>query len=104
VCASILWLPFYAVADALTRTMRAMARPVEANGYSQPYISAVAYGSAFYGFAAIVLAIAVTRQVIGSKEFSSGIAVWFGTPLLFYMYVAPPFSHACSAFAVAAFA
>jgi hypothetical protein len=30
-------------------------------------------------------------------------AVWFGTPLLFYMYVAPPFSHACSAFAVAIF-
>jgi hypothetical protein len=26
-----------------------------------------------------------------------------GTPLLFYMYVAPPFSHACSAFAVALF-
>ena len=29
--------------------------------------------------------------------------MWFGTPLLFYMYVAPPMSHACSAFAVAAF-
>ena len=28
---------------------------------------------------------------------------WLGTPLLFYMYVAPGFSHACSAFAVAAF-
>jgi hypothetical protein len=31
------------------------------------------------------------------------MAVWFGTPLIFYMYVAPPFSHACSAFAVALF-
>ena len=80
---AILWSPFYAVADVVTRTMRAMGRPVEANGYSQPYISAVAYGSAFYGFAAIVLAIAVTRQVIGTQEFSSGMAVWFGTPLLF---------------------
>jgi hypothetical protein len=29
--------------------------------------------------------------------------VWFGTPLLFYMYIAPPMSHACSAFAVALF-
>jgi hypothetical protein len=26
-----------------------------------------------------------------------------GTPILFYMYLAPGFSHACSAFAVAAF-
>jgi hypothetical protein len=31
------------------------------------------------------------------------VAVWLGTPLLFYMYVAPPFSHACSAFGVALF-
>ena len=29
--------------------------------------------------------------------------VWVGTPLLFYMYVAPPMSHATSAFAVALF-
>src|SRR3954467_1954206 len=32
---AILWSPFYAVADALTRTMRMMGRPVEADGYSQ---------------------------------------------------------------------
>jgi hypothetical protein len=31
------------------------------------------------------------------------VLVWIGTPLLFYMYVAPPMSHACSAFAVALF-
>jgi hypothetical protein len=31
------------------------------------------------------------------------LAVWFGTPLLFYMYVAPGFSHACSAFGVSLF-
>jgi len=31
------------------------------------------------------------------------LLIWIGTPLLFYMYVAPPMSHACSAFAVAVF-
>ncbi|MBW8894660.1 MAG: hypothetical protein JF613_00515, partial [Acidobacteria bacterium] len=36
---AILWSPFYAVADVVTRTMRLTGRPVEANGYSQPYIS-----------------------------------------------------------------
>ena len=35
--------------------------------------------------------------------FWAGVAVWLGTPLLFYMYVAPPFSHAASAFGVALF-
>ena len=33
----------------------------------------------------------------------AALAVWFGTPLLFYMYVAPPMAHACPAFAVALF-
>jgi hypothetical protein len=33
----------------------------------------------------------------------SALAVWLGTPLLFYMYIAPPMSHATSAFAVAVF-
>jgi hypothetical protein len=100
---AILWTPFYAMADITTRVLRSTGRPIEADGYSQPYVSAVAYGSAFYGFAAIVMAVAVTRRIIHRYEFSSGLAVWLGTPLLFYMYVAPPFSHACSAFAVALF-
>jgi hypothetical protein len=33
----------------------------------------------------------------------SAVLVWIGTPLLFYMYIAPPMSHATSAFAVALF-
>jgi hypothetical protein len=101
---AILWSPFYAAADVSVRAARAMGRRVEADGYSRPYVAAVAYGSAFYGFAAILLSIAAARRVTGNGvALLSGLAVWVGTPLLFYMYVAPPFSHACSAFAVALF-
>ena len=100
---AILWLPFYAVGDVSARVMRTGGRDVAVDGYSQPYLSAVAYGSAFYGFATIVLAVLAARRLIGARAISSGVAVWLGTPLLFYMYIAPPFSHACSAFAVALF-
>src|SRR5262245_6901624 len=100
---AILWSPFYAVGDVAARVMRAAGRDVAVDGYSQPYLSAVAFGSAFYGFATILLAVAAARRLIGARAVSSGFAVWLGTPLLFYMYVAPPFSHACSAFAVALF-
>lgn len=100
---AILWSPFYAVGDLSARAMRAAGRDVAVDGYSRPYVSAVAYGSALYGFATIVLAIRAARRIIGRYAFSSGLAVWVGTPLLFYMYIAPPFSHACSAFAVALF-
>jgi hypothetical protein len=100
---AILWAPFYAVGDVAARVMRAAGGNVAVDGYSQPYLAAVAYGSAFYGFAAIVLAVVAARRLIGTHALSSGFAVWLGTPLLFYMYIAPPFSHACSAFAVALF-
>jgi hypothetical protein len=116
---AILWAPFYAVGDIVSRLTDA-----NADGYSQPYVAAVAYGSAFYGFAAVVLAAAIARLVIGFAaprgprakagqaaprrnrigfEVIAATLVWIGTPLLFYMYIAPPYAHACSAFAVALF-
>jgi hypothetical protein len=72
------------------------------DGFSKPYLAAVAYGSAVYGFLALVLAIRCAGR-LGYNAFAGAVAVWLGTPLLFYMYIAPPFSHACSAFAVALF-
>ena len=96
---ALLWSPFYAVAHLWTRAMGGVA-----DGFSLPYVRAVAYGSAFYGFLAILLSIRAARVVLsGPSTFFAGLAVWLGTPLLFYMYVAPPFSHAVSAFGVALF-
>ena len=100
---AILWSPFYAAADLTARALGSAGRDFPADGYSRPYVVAVAYGSAFYGFAAIVLSIVAARRLVGGHAVTSGLAVWAATPLLFYMYIAPPFSHACSAFAVALF-
>jgi hypothetical protein len=94
---AILWAPFYAVGNAVAHVSGAPA-----DGYSKPYVAAVAYGSAFYGFVAVLLGIACAER-LGFNGTIPGVLVWMGTPLLFYMYVAPPFSHACSAFAVALF-
>jgi hypothetical protein len=94
---AILWSPFYAVGHVAAGISGAPQ-----DGYSTPYLAAVAYGSALYGFLALVLAIRCASR-LGRNGFAAGVAVWLGTPLLFYMYVAPPFSHACSAFAVALF-
>jgi hypothetical protein len=93
---ALLWAPFYAAGDALARATRAGA-----DGYSQPYVAAVAYGSAFYGFAAVVLAAASARMLRGQSpggapsgstngtahgigaEVVAAVLVWIGTPLLF---------------------
>ena len=94
---ALLWSPFYAMADVVMRLTGGTA-----DGYSYPYVAAVAYGSAFYGFIAVLLSIAAARRLAG-PGLLAGVIVWLGTPLLFYMYVSPPYSHACSAFAVALF-
>src|SRR5918992_660597 len=99
---ALLWAPFYAVADVSVRAARAFGSSVAADGFSRPYISAVAYGSAVYGFLALALSAIAARHIVGITA-SALAAVCFGTPLVFYMYVAPGFSHANSAFAVAAF-
>ena len=106
---AILWAPFYGVADLAARSGIGQAR-WPADGYSWPYIAAVAYASAFYGFLALLAGWLIAVALVGDQSPPGWrravipvFAVWFGTPLLFYMYIAPPMSHACSAFAVSAF-
>ena len=107
---AILWAPFYAAADAGVRLARAAGSSVAADGYSAPYISAVCIGSAVYGLLALLLAWIAARRVLEAAGLPAGAhtalaaaAAGLGTPLLFYMYIAPGFAHATSAFAVAAF-
>lgn len=94
---AMLWAPFYLAGDLLARTGGGAV-----DGFSKPYVAAVAYGSAVYGFLALVIAVLCAAR-LGLNGFRAALVVWLGTPLFFYMYVAPPFSHACSAFGVALF-
>ena len=102
---ALLWSPFYAMADILAGLTGRYAR----DGFSPPYVAAVCYASAWYGFIAVVLSFLAALTVTGARtggtsvELFAALAVWIGTPLLFYMYVAPPMSHATSAFTASAF-
>ena len=49
---AILWLPFYGAGH-----LAALATGAPADGFSAPYVAAVAYGSAIYGFLAVVLSL-----------------------------------------------
>src|SRR5687768_15560338 len=91
---AILWAPFYGAGHVAAGIVGAPQ-----DGYSQPYITAVALGSAVYGWLAILLAASLAERWFG-RGLGAALAVLAGTPLLFYMYVAPPFSHACATFAV----
>lgn len=96
---SILWAPFFAVADVIVR-VRGTA---PADGLSPPYLTAITIGSAVYGALAVALGIAVARRVTGGSGIAASLVVLAGTPLVFYMYAMPGMSHAPAAFAVALF-
>jgi|KBSMisStaDraftv2_1062788.scaffolds.fasta_scaffold20329_5 hypothetical protein len=106
---ALLWAPFYAVGDLVARGLHAAGRNVTVDGYSRPYVVAVAYGSALYGFLSVLLSAAIVRHMarwwpaLATEDGLAALIVWLGTPLVFYMYIAPPMAHATSAFAVAAF-
>jgi hypothetical protein len=102
---ALLWAPFYAVADAGVIVARAAGATIPRDGYSWPYVAAVCYASAVYGFAALLLALSAGAR-IGLDRSSmtvAAIAIWLGTPLIFYTHVAPVMAHATSAFGVALF-
>src|SRR6476469_2781772 len=55
---ALLWAPFYGVGDLVARTTGAPA-----DGFSRPYVAAIAYGSAVYGFLALVLSLLAARRL-----------------------------------------
>jgi len=109
---ALLWAPFFAAGDGGARVMRALGAPVAVDGFSFPYVASVCYGSAFYGMAALLISMIIAVPLAAGRDggrvprlrqMAAPLAIWLGTPLFFYMYVAPPMSHAASAFAVPAF-
>jgi hypothetical protein len=65
-------------------------------------VAAATWGSACYGALALIWSAAIARR-LGGRAGIAAVAAGLGTPLVFYMYVAPGMAHACSAFAVALF-
>jgi hypothetical protein len=57
------------------------------DGFSQPYISAISYGSAYPGFAAVV--VSAHRAPSCWTRALASLVILIGTPLVFYAAVAP---------------
>jgi hypothetical protein len=100
---AVLWAPFYLLAHGLTLLFRALGAAVPADGFSWPYLAAVCYGSALYGFAGLLLVHDALVRFGGFEDAAATlatVALWLGTPVLYYMTLAPAFAHATSLFAV----
>jgi hypothetical protein len=101
---AILWAPFLIAAHGGVLLFDAFGGHIPANGFSKPYIDAMALGTAVYGFLAIWISFVLARKYFPEKwAFLGVLGIWFASSLPVYMYFNPSWSHAHSAFAVALF-
>jgi hypothetical protein len=101
---AILWSPFLIVAHIGVVLYDHLGGHTPANGYSRPYLLAMAVGTAMYGFLALMISFAVARRYVAELwAFLATLGIWFASSLPVYMYFNPSWSHAQSAFTVALF-
>ena len=101
---AILWTPFLVPAHAGVLLARALGSDVPADGFSAPYRTAMALGTAFWAFLGLLLSFRLARQYSSDLwACLATIAIWWASSLPVYMYFNPSWSHAHSAFAVALF-
>jgi hypothetical protein len=101
---AMLWAPFLLCAHAGVLLARALGAHLTADGFSLPYLFAMAIGTLFYGFLALLLSYRIACQFVAERwALLATLAVWWASSLPVYMYFNPSWSHAHSAFCVALF-
>ena len=101
---AILWAPFLAAAHGAVILANHLGANIVADGYSRPYLLAMAVGTAAYGFAGLLLAFDLARQYVEERwALLATLGIWFASSLPVYMYFNPSWSHAHSAFTAALF-
>jgi hypothetical protein len=101
---ALLWAPFLIVAHVAVLAANAMGAHIAADGFSKPYIYAMAIGTAVYAFFALIFAFRLAcRYVEPQWALLAMIGVWLASSFPAYLYVFPSWSHIQSAFAVGLF-
>jgi len=97
--ASLAWYPAFVAADAAARV-----RGERRDGFSPPYVAAVAFTSALAGLFVLLAGYAVAARLVASRPVAAAaaIAIWLGSPLAFYSLRHATMAHAISAAACAA--
>ncbi len=99
---AILWAPVLLAVHGSVLLADHLGAHVAADGYSRPYLLAMALTTASYGFLSLFLAFRVARKYFDNQwSFIATVAIWMASSLPVYMYFNPSWSHAFSAFTVA---
>jgi hypothetical protein len=101
---AILWAPFLILVHLGVLLFNALGGHISADGFSRPYVIAMALGTAFYGFLGLLLSFSLAKKYARDRwAFLATMGIWLASSLPVYMYFNPAWSHAHSAFTVALF-
>src|SRR5215472_13347293 len=101
---ALLWAPLLVAAHGFVLIADARGAHIPADGFSFPYLLAMALGTAIYGFLGLFLSYSLARKYVWAHwAFLATLGIWGASSLPVYMYFNPAWSHAQSAFAVALF-
>ena len=101
---AMLWAPFLVVTHLGVLAANRLGAHVPADGFSAPYLIAMAGATAIYGFLGLWISFRLARRYFDERwSFLATLGIWWGSSLPVYMYFNPSWSHAHSAFAVALF-
>ena len=101
---ALLWAPFLLAAHVTVLLADWFGAHIPADGFSSPYLVAMALGTAVYGFLGLLFSYLLARKYVQERwAFLATIGIWGASSLPVYMYFNPAWSHAHSTFAVALF-
>jgi hypothetical protein len=101
---ALLWTPFLLTAHGFVLLANALGAHLAADGFSFPYLLAMALGTAFYGFLGLLFSYLLAKKYVEPRwAFLATLGVWGASSLPVYMYFNPAWSHAHSVFAVSLF-
>lgn len=101
---AILWAPALVTVHLAVLLLDRFGAHIPADGYSRPYVFAMAITTAIYGFLSLFLAFRMARKYFEQQwAFLATIGIWLASSLPVYMYFNPSWSHAFSAFTVSLF-
>lgn len=101
---AILWAPVMLAVHGTVLLADRFGAHVAADGYSLPYLFAMALTTACYGFLSLLIAFQIARKYFEDQwTFLATVGMWMASSLPIYMYFNPSWSHAFSAFTVALF-
>lgn len=101
---AIMWAPGFILADLGVQIANMLGADISRDGFSRPYIMAACYMSALYSLLGLLLCYRLARRFSG--DFAATLAVltiFLASPLVFYTYIAMPWSHATGFFLVSLF-